>query len=183
MAVNNVLKDKLGNILNPKIPRYEKLADYILESDSNEIVISNLNIKPGTTFEIMIDGTSTTSNGEIVNVGCYPNEKGTYDISRVAGLENNASNINSIYNVNTPNMYLGRVVRGNQFIINSSLSWNGAYLKALCSYASPGIDNYFIVGNLCAMVSFSDETLTSIRITIASGQLVAGTRAKIYGKV
>lgn len=25
MAINNVLKDKLGNILNPKIPRYEKL--------------------------------------------------------------------------------------------------------------------------------------------------------------
>ena len=28
MAVNNVLKDKLGNILNPKIPRYENLKNY-----------------------------------------------------------------------------------------------------------------------------------------------------------
>lgn len=183
MAENNVLKDKLGKILNPKIPRYEKLVDYTLESDSNEIMISNLNIKPGETFEMMLDGTTTTANAEVVNVGCYPNEKGAYDISRVAGFENNASNINSVYNVNTPNMYLGRVVRGNQFIINSSFNWNGTYLKNLSSYATPSINNYFIVGNLCAMVSFSDETLTSIRITIASGQFVAGTRIKIYGKV
>ena len=183
MAENNVLKDKDGNILNPKIPRYEKLVDYTLESDSNEIMISNLNIKPGATFEMMIDGTSTTANAEVVNVGCYPNEKGAYDISRVVGFENNARNINSVYNVSTPNMYLGRVVRGNQFIINSTFNWNGTYLKNLSFYATPGIADYFVVGNLCAMVSFSDETLTSIRITIASGQFVAGTRVKIYGKV
>lgn len=163
--------------------RYEKLVDYTLESDSNEIMISNLNIKPGETFEMMLDGTTTTANAELVNVGCYPNKKGAYDISRVAGFENNASNINSVYNVNTSNMYLGRVVRGNQFIINSSFNWNGTYLKNLSSYATPGINNYFVVGNLCAMVSFSDETLTSIRITVASGQFVAGTRVKIYGKV
>ena len=36
MAINNVLKDKLGKILNPKIPRYEILK-YNLKDGSNPI--------------------------------------------------------------------------------------------------------------------------------------------------
>ena len=36
MAINNVLKDKLGKILNPKIPRYEILR-YDLTDDANPI--------------------------------------------------------------------------------------------------------------------------------------------------
>ncbi len=35
MAENNVLKDKLGNIFNPKIPRYEKLK-YTLSNTEKE---------------------------------------------------------------------------------------------------------------------------------------------------
>ena len=183
MAVNNVLKDKLGNIFNPKIPRYERLADYTLGSDSNEMLISNLNIKSGTTFKMVIDGTTTTANSELVNVGCYPNGNENFTVARVVGFENNAKNINSVYNASTSNMYLGRVARGNQFIIDSAFSWSGTYLKNISSYATPATDGYFIFGNLSAMLSFSDETLTSIKITIASGQFVAGTRVKIYGKV
>ena len=35
MAINNVLKDKLGNILNPKIPRYEKMVATELFNNSS----------------------------------------------------------------------------------------------------------------------------------------------------
>ena len=157
----------------------QTLYETVLDGDSNTIIINNLNIKPGTSFQIIIDGTTTSSSGEIVNIGCYPNDKSAYDICRVVGIENNASNINSIYNTNTSNMYMGRVVRGNQFIINSYCSWLGTYLKNLSSYATPGINNIFIAGNLCSMVNLSDETLTSIRIVIASGQFVTGTKVSI----
>ena len=158
----------------------QTLYETILDRDSNTIMINNLNIKPGATFQIVIDGTTTTtSSGEVVNVGCYPNDKSTYNICRVVGSENNSGNINSVYNVNTPNMYLGRVARGNQFIINSYCSWLGTYLKNLSSYATPGLNNIFIAGNLCSMVNLSDETLTSIRIVIASGQFVTGTKVSI----
>lgn len=157
----------------------QTLYETILDRDSNTIMINNLNIKPGATFQIVIDGTTTTSSGEVVNVGCYPNDKSTYNICRVVGSENNNGNINSVYNVNAPNMYLGRVVKGSQFIINSYCSWLGTYLKNLSSYATPGIDNIFIAGNLCSMVNLSDETLTSIRIVIASGQFIAGTKISI----
>ena len=36
MAINNVLKDKLGNILNPKIPRYEKRRFKILWENTSK---------------------------------------------------------------------------------------------------------------------------------------------------
>ena len=157
----------------------QTLYETVLDGDSNTIIINNLNIKPGTSFQIIIDGTTTSSSREILDIGCYPNDKSAYDICRVVGIENKAGNINSVYNVSTPNMYLGKVVRGNQFIINSTFNWNGTYLKNLSDYATPGITNHFIVGNLCAMVSLSDETLTSIRITIASGQFVTGTKVSI----
>lgn len=157
----------------------QTLYETVLDGDSNTIMINNLNIKPGATFQIVIDGATTVSSGELVNVGCYPNDKSTYNICRVVGSENNSGNINSIYNVNVPNMYLGRVVRGNQFIINSYCSWLGTYLKNLSFYATPGLNNIFIAGNLCSMVNLSDETLTSIRITIASGQFVTGTKVSI----
>lgn len=157
----------------------QTLYETVLDGDSNTIIINNLNIKPGTSFQIIIDGTATSSSREILDVGCYPNDKSAYDICRVVGIENKTNNINSVYNASTPNMYLGKVIRGNQFIINSTFNWNGTYLKNLSDYATPGINNYFIVGNLCAMVSLSDETLTSIRITIASGQFVTGTKVSI----
>ena len=183
MAVNNVLKDKDGNILNPKIPRYEKLVDYTLESDSNEIVISNLNIKPGATFEMMIDGSSNPSDATTVNIGCYPNNNNNFNIARVVGFENNSGNIYSLYNQNTNNLYIARIIKGNNFIVDSGFSWNGSFLKNISSYSTPSLNDAYSFGNLSSMVNFSDSKLTSLRIVIGSGQFVAGTRVKIYGKV
>lgn len=42
---NNILKDKDNNILDPKIPRCEKLVDYTLDASTDEINISTLKIK------------------------------------------------------------------------------------------------------------------------------------------
>lgn len=182
MAENNVLKDKDGNILNPKIPRYEKLADIVLENDSSEINIP-LSLDPGVTFKLLIDGTTAPSDNSLVNVGCYPNNNNTFAVARVVGLENNASNINGIYNIATNNMYLARVVKGNNFIVEADFNWNGSFLKNISSYATPGLSEAFVLGNLSSIVTLTDNKLTSFKISIASGQFVAGTRVKIYGKV
>ena len=154
------------------------LYEDVLDENSNNIIINNLNIKPGTTFQIIIDGSTTTGN-DLVTVSCNVNNKFEYDIARVVGFENNSGVINSVYNTNTSNFYLGRVIRGNQFMINSYCTWLGMYLKNFSSYATPSINNVFVVGNLSSMVNLSDETLTSIRITITSGQFIAGTKISI----
>ena len=178
--MNDVLKDNEGKILNPKIPRYEDLIDYILENNSNEIIIDGLNIAPNTPIEILIDGSTSSSSGEVVNVGCYPNEKNTFSVARVTGIENNAGNIYSIYNINTNNLYLGRVILGNQFMLKSFINWEGTYLKNDSSYDTPSINNSFIFGKMGSMINLSDSTITSLKIAIASGEFVAGNRVKIY---
>lgn len=179
---NNCLKDKTGTQINPVIPRYEKLADVTLEGDSSEITIP-LDLDPGVAFKLLIDGSTGPSDSSLTNVGCYPNNNNAFSVARVAGFENNAGNINSVYNVATSNMYLARVIKGNNFIVDVDFSWNGSFLKNISSYATPGINNVFIFGNLSSIVTLSDNKLTSLRITITSGQFVAGTRVKIYGKV
>ena len=69
MAVNNVLKDKLGNILNPNIPRYEKRR-----------------------FKILWENTSKTSMYEGTEINLSSND---YDMlfwifsTSVSGIQNN----------------------------------------------------------------------------------------------
>lgn len=177
--MNEVLKNNEGKILNPKIPRYETLIDYILENNSNEIIINNLNIAPNTPIEILIDGSTNPFSESPVNIGCYPNDKNTFSVARVTGIENNAGNINSLYNTNINNLYLGRVVLGNHFMVKSFISWGGAYLKNLSLYNTPSLNNIFVFGEMGSMINLSDSTITSLKIVIASGEFVAGTRVKI----
>lgn len=58
MAVNNVLKDKLGNILNPKIPRYENLKNYSEE----EQLVGNYLSRP--LYRKVVEFGAFPSNGQ-----------------------------------------------------------------------------------------------------------------------
>ena len=166
--------DKIKDYIDTKSSNVIK--NYTLSSNTNDVTMTGLNIQQGEPFQIIIDGITTTSNGELVNVGCYPNNKTTFDIARVTGIQNHNGSVGSIYNTNTPNMYLGRVIRGSQFMIKGTLSWEDNFLKNLSEYSTPSINNYFTVGHMGSMISLADDTITSLRFTIADGQFVAGTK-------
>lgn len=178
MAVNNVFKDKLGNILNPKIPRYEnKIVDLTLDNDTNEITINNLNLKPNVKFEIIIDGHINSQDGEFSNVMLFPNEINNFSVSRAIGIENRTSQLTSIYNASTNSLYLGRSTINANFLINCDLSWQGSYIKNNALYGSSNIS-----GSLSGLIDFSDDVINSLKLKSSVGKFTKDTRILILKK-
>lgn len=172
---NNILKDKDNNILDPKIPRYEKLVDYTLDASTDEINISTLKIKAGDNFQVLIDGGLDNTTEDYENVRCYPNSKSTFTVARVIGVENRNNVVSGILNGNTDGFYIGRSDKNANFLAITQISWQGSYLKGNCTYGSSSI-----AGFLNSLVDFSDEMLTTLKIKTNSGTFRAGTKIKIY---
>ncbi len=74
MATINVLKDKSGNILNPKIPRYEKIKTKKLWSNSDPTKVLNANVY------IKL---SDTNYDAIIWIYCFNNTASNIELSTI----------------------------------------------------------------------------------------------------
>lgn len=175
---NAVLKDKDDKIINPKIPRYEKkFFDLILESDLNEINITDLKLKPNVQLEIIIDGHINAPSGEYTNIILLPNEINNFSVSRTIGSENRNGQITSILNNNTNSLYLGRSTINSNFFINSELSWMDDYIKNNALYSSSSI-----AGSLGGLIEFKSDLIKSLKLKSSIGNFTKGTRILILEK-
>ena len=156
------------------------IKEYTVESASNQITIDGLNIEPGKNFKIIINGSSSGDSTDNVNIVCYPNNKSSFSVARVVGLENKIGSINSIANFSTSGLYVGRVIRGSNHFITSDFSWNGTYLKCNSEYGTLASADAYVRGSLTSIVSLSDSTITSLKFQIASGEIAINTKINIY---
>lgn len=179
MAVNNVFKNKDDVILNPKIPRYEKtlklVSEIKLESNSDEIIVDNLKVKSGSSFQIIVDGAIDNITSDYENIRCYPNNNSTFLYSRVIGIENRNTVITSIFNSNTQSLYIGRSDNNANFLVTAILSYQGNFIKSNGEYGSSTISGF-----INSLINFDEELLTSLKIKINSGTFRSGTKVKIY---
>ena len=175
---NTVLKDKDDKIINPKIPRYEKkFFDLILESDLNEINITDLKLKPNVQLEIIIDGHINAPSGEYTNIILLPNEINNFSVSRTIGSENRNGQVTSILNNNTNSLYLGRSTINSNFFINCDISWQGSYIKNNALYSSSSI-----AGSLGGLIEFKSDLIKSLKLKSSIGNFTKGTRILILEK-
>lgn len=188
--VANTNANNIGNLKNLNTTDKESLVeainssnhlikDFIVELDTDEITIDNLNLEIGKNYRILINGASSGGSG-LTNITLLPNGITSYSVSRVAGLENNNGSINSVFNTNTQSLYLGRVYLGNNYSLDNLLLLNETFAKNISQYGTPATDGSYCFGNLSCIVNIANSPITSLVIKIGSGQITAGTNIKIY---
>ena len=155
------------------------IKDFIVELDTDEITIDNLNLEIGKNYRILMNGASSGGSG-LTNITLLLNGVTSYSVSRVTGLENNNGSINSVFNTNTQALYLGRVYFGNNYSIDNVLLLNDTFAKNVSQYGTPGTDGSYCFGNLSGIVNIENSPITSLIIKINNGQITAGTNVKIY---
>lgn len=188
--VANTNANNVGNLENLNTTDKESLVeainssnhlikDFIVELDTDEITIDNLNLEIGKNYRILMNGTSSGGSG-LTNIILLPNGITSYSVSRIAGLENNNGSINSLFNTNTQSLYLGRVYLGINYSLDSLLLLNEEFAKNISQYGTPGTDGSCCFGNLSGVVNIENSPITSLIIKINNGQITAGTNIKIY---
>lgn len=174
--LNTIGKESLVEAINSS---NHLIRDFIVELDTDEITIDNLNLEIGKNYRILMNGASGGGSG-LTNIILLPNGITSYSVSRIAGLENNNGSINSVFNTNTQSLYLGRVYLGNNYSIDNVLLLNDTFAKNISQYGTPGTDGSYCFGNLSGIVNIANGSITSLTIKIASGQITSGTNIKIY---
>lgn len=188
--VANTNANNVGNLENLNTTDKESLVeainssnhlikDFIVELDTDEITIDNLNLEIGKNYRILMNGSSSGGSG-LANIILMPNGITSYSVSRIVGLENNNGSINSLFNANTQGLYLGRVYRGINYSLDSLLLLNERFAKNISQYGAPGTDGSYCFGNLSGIVNIENSPITSLVIKINDGQITAGTNIKIY---
>lgn len=189
-GVANTNANNIGNLENLNTTDKESLVeainssnhlikDFVVELDTDEITIDNLNLEIGKNYKILLNGASSGGSG-LTNIILLPNGKTSYSVSRIAGLENNNGSINSLFNTNTQALYLGRVYLGINYSLDSLLLLNETFAKNISQYGTPGTDGSYCFGNLSGIVNIENSPITSLIIKINNGQITAGTNIKIY---